>query len=61
MLDSGGDGGLSLGMEMRQFERIGDPFETYEMAKQDATLLYGETLISETADHRFVIWYRKYI
>lgn len=59
MLDSGGDGGLSLGMEMRQFERIGDPFESQEAAEKHAQLLCGETLIGPTADGKFILWIRK--
>ena len=60
MLGADGDGGLALGLEMKQFEPIGDPFETEEAAKQQANLLYGETIISEIADHKFIIWYRPY-
>ena len=60
MLGADGDGGLSLGLEMKQFEPIGGPFESEEEAKQQASLLYGETVISEIADHKFIIWYRPY-
>ena len=59
MLGADGDGGLELGLEMKQFEPIGDPFETEEEAKEAAKLLCGETLISEIAPRKFIVWHRR--
>ena len=59
MLGADGDGGLALGLEIKQFERIGDPFESQEAAEKHAQLLCGETLIGPTADGKFILWIRK--
>ena len=59
MLGADGDGGLALGLEIKQFERIGDPFESQQAAEKHAQLLCGETLIGPTADGKFILWIRK--
>lgn len=60
MMDASGEGGLALGLELKYFERIGDPFDTREQAENQVILLCGETVIAPTSDGKFIVWFRNW-
>ena len=40
MMDSGGEGGLGVEIQINQFQQFGEPYDTKEGARQMAGLLY---------------------
>lgn len=63
MLESGGDGGLALEMEMKQFISLDTvPFDTEKEAQKAAeffkTICRCETTIGVGANGKFIVWYR---
>lgn len=62
-MDSGGDGGLGLDIEMKQFILLNREFEFIEHAEEAAESVKeripnAETVIAITAGGHYVVWYR---